>query len=297
MLFGAGASFGSTGVVPYRPPLGGGLYEDLSRRYPRAWGALPPGLARKFEDDFERGMLALTQEAGGAIPTLMQAMTDYFARFGLDGSGNDAYSRFLTGLVAEDLENLLFSSLNYECLLELAASRLGYTIEYGEAPLVDKGMRIWKLHGSCNFLPEGLAATRGVSFGYGVVFDSGIRPVSPSDARSWIAGDTALYPAMCLYTVDKPLQVGASVIGALQEAWARAIAAADVVVIIGTRPHDQDRHLWEPLADSPATVYFVGSHQSFYGWLRRTGRPKRRSHFVARRFDDGIEDVLDALTQ
>ena len=99
-------------------------------------------------------------------------------------------------------------------------------------------MQVWKLHGSCNFLPEGIAATRGVGFRYGVVFESDIRPVFPLEARRWIAGDTALYAAMCLYTVDKPLQVGASVITALQQAWARAVDNADIVVIVGTRPHD-----------------------------------------------------------
>jgi hypothetical protein len=66
VLFGAGASHGCGGIVPYPPPLGGGLYADLARHYPD-WRGMPADLKRQFEDDFEQGMLSMVERYGGAV--------------------------------------------------------------------------------------------------------------------------------------------------------------------------------------------------------------------------------------
>jgi hypothetical protein len=239
-------------------------------------------------------MLRLVETYPHAVPPLMRAMTDYFATFALHTSGFDLYSQLLRRLSKDALTNTLFSSLNYECLLETAASISGCPVEYGDAPLTSRAVRVWKLHGSCNFLPDGIQM-QGVDWGGPIQIEGGIRVVDAPTARQWVQGNTSLYAAMCLYTVDKPIQIGASLITALQTEWGRLVRGAETVVVIGTRPHDQDRHLWEPLAEARGDLYFCGAHQSFYGWLRRCGRATTHSHFAGSTFEDALPLIADVL--
>jgi hypothetical protein len=296
VLFGAGASYGCGQAVPSQPPLGPGLYPALRQLYPEIWGALPRDLDETFIADFEAGMLALVAADGHAVAPLMRAMTHYFATFGLDSSKRDLYSDLLRGLAPGQLKRTLFSTLNYECLLEIAAAGQHLGIHYDQEPLSSNSIRIWKLHGSCNFIPAGLTMRSGVSFAFkGVSFDGPLQFVQPDAARNWAAGDNALYAAMCLYTVDKPTQIGASFINQLQSAWADVVLDAKRIVVIGTRPHDQDRHLWEPLAETAADVHYVGALGDFEAWVERSGRQAARTHLLSELFSDALPAVIDLL--
>lgn len=55
-LFGAGASYGSGGIIPETPPLGFQLYEILEEIYPGSWGALPEKYKSGLRKDFENGI-------------------------------------------------------------------------------------------------------------------------------------------------------------------------------------------------------------------------------------------------
>jgi hypothetical protein len=299
VLFGAGASFGcGPHVRPCAPPLGGDLFADLARRYPAGWGALSADIRDEFEDDFERGMLVLVEKHGHSVGPLMRMMTEYFATFALDDTGADLYSLLLRGL-GRDLGHILFSSLNYECLFELAASGLGFQNAYNDdVPLPAGAVRLWKLHGSCNFIPDPSSiavAGEGVSYDFtGVQFNPTIIPVSPKEAIAHVR-QSGLYAAMCLYTVHKPIQIAAGLIEGFQHEWAATVRRAAQVVVIGTRPHDEDRHLWEPLAETRAELYFVGSEDSFNDWVSRSGRAAAKSHFVAERFEEAVAEISRLL--
>lgn len=297
ILFGAGASYGTDHAVPSAPPLGADLFPELQQHYPTLWGALSAELAETFAEDFEAGMLALAAADGHAVAPLMQAMTHYFAGFRLDGSGHDLYSRLLAELPPASRERTLFSTLNYECLFEIAAAGHRLRIHYDRQPLSSESIRIWKLHGSCNFIPQEIRMRReGVSYAFrGVTFNTPLQFIQPEEARLWVAGDNALYAAMCLYTVDKPTQIGAQFITDLQTAWGDAVLNAEQVIVVGTRPHDQDRHLWDPLAKTLADLHYVGSPKSFETWLKRSGRPTSRSHLIDERFEQAINRIVELL--
>ncbi len=297
VLFGAGASRGSNHVMPSPPPLGGELFRELRTTFPGSWGAMPTDLDAVFAEDFEAGMLRLSESHSHAIPPLMKDMTLYFASFTTDGSGQDVYSELLAAIPREGRSRVLLSTLNYECLLELAASRQGLQVEYGEAPVRASGVRIWKLHGSCNFIPdpnEIQVSGQGVSYsGMGVEFNARLLTVDPAQAAQWVRGNTGLYAAMCLFMVGKPIQIGKPQVSALQAAWQDRVAAAARVIVIGTRFHPQDRHLWDALGSTAAQVYFVGSRSSLEEW-----RPKRQPRplvHVGSRIGEVIEDVKTLL--
>ena len=232
------------------------------------------------------------------MPPLMQQMAMFFARYQLPVTRTDAYSVFLEALTKSvSLSSVRFSSLNYDCLFEIAASAAGRTLNYfSDAPASESDVLIWKLHGSCNFLPEGgVTATRGVSFGAGAKFGTGIRPVDPSEVAAYCRGDTALYPVMAAYARGKPVQIASSIIESIQQRWAIAIRSASSVIIIGVRPHPADAHIWGPLSETEANLFFVGNGRAFAGWQSKH-RPRRYSRHLGERFASCIPAVTRAAT-
>ncbi|MCD6434226.1 MAG: hypothetical protein J7L14_01285 [Candidatus Diapherotrites archaeon] len=295
VLFGAGASYGAGGVLPSAPPLGSSLYRELVSMFPATWGALPPSLQTQFYANFEDGMSALWDRGSHAIPVLMQQMAIFFARYQLSSQRVDGYSKLLDALTSSR-KPVLFSSLNYDCLFEVAVSMAGRAVNYFDnTPASDSDIAIWKLHGSCNFLPHGgVTATRGVSFGPGVTFGTGIRPVNPNEVATYCTSNTALYPAMAVYARGKPIQIAPEIIQRIQGFWTTAIKSASTVIIVGAHPHIADRHVWEPLSATEAKLLFVGNKGAFLDWQSKY-RIRGDSIYLGHRFDSSIKAIVKNL--
>jgi hypothetical protein len=296
VLFGAGASYGAGGVLPSVPPLGSSLYQELSSMFPATWGSLPSSLKVQFYTNFEDGMSTLWNSGSHAIPILMQKMAIFFARYRLSSQRLDAYSKLLDSLTYSG-KSMLFSSLNYDCLFEIAVLMAGRTVTYfNDAPTSDSDIIIWKLHGSCNFLPQGgnVTLTRGVSYGSGASFNTGIQSVNPNEVETYCTGNTALYPAMAVYARGKPVQIAPSVIQQIQQYWTDAIKSASTVICIGVHPHLQDKHIWEPLSATNAKLLFIGNEKAFLDWQSRY-RINGNSIFIGNRFDSCIKAIVGNL--
>jgi hypothetical protein len=224
----------------------------------------------------------------------MQDMALYFTEFRLDGSRQDSYSLLLEQICATNrLSVTLFSTLNYECLLELATSGLAIPLTYNEPELSPTTATIWKLHGSCNFQPSGVDANRGVSYGFGVSFGGPVLRKQLTEIREWLQGDTALYPAMCLFLANKPSQMAPETFAEYWNHWSAFVRNAETVTIIGARPHPPDTHIWGPLAATPARLYFVGSEAAFNDWL--PARSGGESEFVSRLFEPAIDQIVGLM--
>jgi hypothetical protein len=247
-LFGAGASFGAGDIIPERPPLGNALFAELARCFRGSWGSLPDEVAALFSSNFEKGMAVLWERFSPAVPELMQQMAIYFVQFRPRAPGTTLYCRLINAIEKTSArERVLLSTLNYECLLELAVWQARVPVHYGEFPHPD-GVTIWKLHGACNFLPEGVAARRGVSFASGVGFGTAIRPAKDlNEVLEFCLGDNALPPVMCLFMPGKPIQVSAGSISAIQAAWREQVARAEKVAVVGVFPNAEDNHVWDSL--------------------------------------------------
>ena len=230
------------------------------------------------------------------IGPLMQTMGLFFCSFRPSVSPSDLYSMLLDRLSARSFRSTLFSTLNYECVLELAACQRGLKIDYNEhGQLAADSVRVWKLHGSCNFIPDPdeITMRRGASYAWGVTMNVGLVPVDPIQAAQWITGDNALYPAMCMFTLNKPSQVSPNVFAAYQAAWGRHIDAAINVITVGVRPHAPDAHIWDPIESTNAHVHFVGSRTAFDQWVRKRG--DRPTTFLGERFADVLSEVAEVL--
>lgn len=292
VLFGAGASFGSGDVKPRVPPLGGQLFPVLKRLY-TTWRSIPHREAGLFARHFEEGMAAVITDYNMAVAPLMQELAMFFSIFRVGNFKDNRYASLLSSVT--DPQNVLWSTLNYECLFEHAASLLGNGIDYfGEPAMAAKAVPLWKLHGSCNFRVVGLEAGRGVQFGTGVVFGGEIEALDPSQVFPHYAGNTALYPAMALYAASKPISMSPRPILDAQARWARAVRASKVIVIVGVHPNPDDTHVWDPIADTSGEVFFVGAEDAFIAW-RDSHRGSAPTRFLAPTWSECSDQIVEVL--
>ena len=129
ILFGAGASHGAGGLNAI-PPLGITLFEELSERYPNTWGKLPPQTNELFQKNFEFGMEQIYSKLDN-MNDLLKDMAKYFSKFNII----DPYSNLYFKLIECYLQpirsdELLLSTINYDCLIELAALLLNPSITH-----------------------------------------------------------------------------------------------------------------------------------------------------------------------
>ena len=296
ILFGAGASYGCELASPYCPPLGAQLFDDLQKQYPNFWGKLPDSWGPKFTPNFEPGMKELWDSTSHDAPVFMRCMADYFARFRpLPGS---AYHRLLEHLNAQGaLRGTYFSTLNYDCLLEYAGRQSDLRVEYFSPDPTSRGaLTVWKIHGSCNFLPASVSGSAsGISYAASAVkWDGNIRIVDASQVGPFVA-ESAFYPAMAVFMEGKPVHSHQSQIKQLQSWWADAVLRADIVGIIGVRPNEADAHVWQPFAKTDAELVVIGNRDDYEEWAgaRRAGKSTR---VVGNRFARDLPAFVEAFS-
>lgn len=265
ILFGAGASYGAGGIIPETPPLGFQLYEELERIYPNTWGSFPEEYKIEFRKNFEDGMGLIYENYGGAISQLMRELAVYFVQF-RPHSSKSLYSKLITYLVEIDkINDVLFSTLNYECVFEYSVLNQGLKISYFDK--YKDTVPIWKLHGSCNMFSQGLQAGPGVKYGTGVVFEGGIEAYLDSNkVVEECLVKSGLAPVMCLFMEGKPLQVSPSAIKQLQERWSKEVLNAEKIFCIGANPLPEDSHIWNPLSKTQANFFYIGEEKRFQEW-------------------------------
>lgn len=289
-LFGAGASHGARDIIPEQPPLGPQLYGVLAHIYPNSWGRLPDNAQERFErGNFEDGMEVIYEKYSHIIPELMRQLSVYIIQF-RPNSGRSLYCRLIRYLRKNDLlQTVLFSTLNYDCILEFSMLRQGVGISYFDEGDTDR-VPVWKLHGSCNMFSRNVRATSGVHYTKDVVFEGRL--------EAWLDIGTVvekclvnqgLAPAMCLYMRDKPLQISPSVIEQLQRSWRESILKAKNVFCIGVNPLSEDQHVWGPLGEMAGHLCFIGNEQAFRKWVggHRTGP----SEFLGRYFHESFSEL------
>ncbi len=284
-------------MLPKPPPLGSQLYKELASKFPMSWGMFPQDLRSQFDENFERGMGVLWDSGSHASPVLMQQMAVYFSEFLLPNTRKDSYSKLIDSLVPlRAIGSSIFSTLNYDRLLECALTMAGRKVVYFNETATDSHQSIvWKLHGSCNFIPEDIKATRGVTFGSGVKWGTSLRAVStPQEVRKFCYGNTALYPALAIYTKDKPIQIAPETIQRIQNWWTNAIAQSSQIVVVGVNPNPDDDHIWNPIAASPSRLVYVGNEKAFSDWSTEY-RESGESIYLGNRFNQCISGIIDEL--
>lgn len=308
-LFGAGASKGAAigrHVLPELPPLMRELYDRLAVRFEAEWGpsSKRARYADRYRKDFE---LTFTEVDLGRPPdllpgipgtsglTLLEAQRPlalYFASFMLDGSGEDLYSRLVKHLTQSRLiERTLFASLNYDCLCDEAALKLGLHLDYllEEAaaalrPILEadrprngppgQTIRMAKLHGSSNFLTgidqqyRAIVASPSTSLEVEVTALAPIGLLSNLESRFAATHSREFFPVMTQISARKEDIVAPVQIQQIRNIWCESASNAALVVVIGVAPRQNDTHVWEALESARGDVRYIGADEHLIEWRR-----------------------------
>ena len=259
---GAGASYSSGYTTPYNSPLGRSLYSELEKYAPQLMSQISAIVGTENTTNFEMKMHEIwkSRRINGIVLNAMVA--SYFSRF-RPGSFGNYYVELFRNLNLENVD-YVYSTLNYDCLAELAASSVGMTINYNLDLMPSSQFDVLKLHGSCNFLLKGITGQLGsisTSVGGGII-DGSIEVVQPAQVSTLIQNRPA-GPCISFYMKNKPTAVGTKTIQAIQKKWKEIIQYSDTLVIIGANVNKEDKHIWEPISNSKANIGFVGSSNAF----------------------------------
>ncbi|MCI0564090.1 MAG: hypothetical protein MN733_36910, partial [Nitrososphaera sp.] len=191
------------------------------------------------------------------------------------------------------MDRVLFSTLNYDCVIEFSLLETGRAVSYFELPS-DSQIPVWKLHGSCNMFSHSVRASKGVTYTAGVVFEGGLEAFLDSNrVIEHCLIETGLAPAMALYMEGKPNQISPSVIKKLQTLWAESVMSATAVIGVGVRPWPVDKHIWDPLAKTSSPLWFIGDAKEFDAWANavRVGP----TLYLGSRFNEAYPKLLERI--
>ncbi|MFM0726581.1 hypothetical protein PQQ53_23220 [Paraburkholderia strydomiana] len=288
VLLGAGASFGSEDATPHTPPLGGGLFGALEASGGVA-ASLPDDLKAAFRANFEDGMARFYEHSGGNIMAFQRELAHYLAQF--RPGPNNTYIRLLETL---GIRRVVYCSLNYDILLELAAARLGFDTEYSVSP-VARSVRILKLHGSCNFWPDipvGMFRNSTFSGSGRADIQARIKPLNQDQTIYRCLNEDSVAPAIAMYAKGKAVKVSPDYVEQHQAHWRTVLASARRAVVIGVRVVAEDTHIWDELGKTKAAVTYVGSQAAEPSFLEWKGKfSKNNAYFLESNFSDCINKI------
>lgn len=294
-LFGAGASYGSLDCTPYCPPMGYHLFDEL-RKAGGIATSVDRELAAVFRQDFEKGMDQFFGRRWQDIDEFLRDMAKYFAQF---EPGPDNLYRRLIGALKDARVKTVFSTLNYDLLIEIAASQAGLLLSY-DLPLRPSTLRIRKIHGSCNFLPDiptGMLQNVKIESPSqtGTKLEAPIRIAKPRDVIEFCEkSDYA--PAIAIYAPSKWIPFCASFVHKQRKYWQAEVYQAECIFVIGATVRERDAHIWGPLARSEARLIYVDPEpEEFCRWANANSR--KRVDIIPNKFAEAIPYILQHIAE
>ncbi|PRW97387.1 hypothetical protein C7A07_16105 [Pseudomonas fragi] len=288
VLLGAGASHGSEPNQAHKtPPLGNDLFGALAELGGVA-SRIPNDIKEVFEQGFELGMAVFNERIDVQLQAFHRELSSYLADF--VPSTNSYYIQLLRHLVGR---NVIFSSLNYDMMLEEAAIMLGMNVSYG-IERMPNAIRVIKPHGSINFWPDFPAEMIKNCFfsGVGSALKAPVRPVDRLSAKHRCSVDTSFSPAISMYAKGKKVSVCPDFVQDQQMLFSTACRRASRIIIVGVRVVPDDSHIWEPILKSGSEVTYFGNgadEAELRTWAEAGNR--KNVNFVNGYFDKAIANI------
>jgi hypothetical protein len=63
---------------------------------------------------------------------------------------------------------------------------------------------------------------------------------------------------MSLFVGTKHSPINPEFLAKMRDNWRQWALSADVIVIVGAQPYFQDAHIWDPIVESGASVWYIG---------------------------------------
>ncbi|HHR0987291.1 TPA: hypothetical protein ACS29V_003316 [Klebsiella oxytoca] len=295
LLLGAGASYGSVDTSPYCPPLGNKLFEHLEAEGGIA-STIPPEMKTTFRDNFEKGMALFFDTYPVQTMQFQRELAGYLAKF--TPGINNIYFKLLRKI---EPANFIFSSLNYDLLLECCSFHSGYPPYYAiDNNYKPKHIKILKIHGSSNFwYDKRVCNISDSTFSNGYICDIElpIVPVHQKEAISRAKTENSMAPSMAIFAEGKSVRVSDSYVKWQYEQWVESVKKSSKIFIVGVRVHIVDAHIWEILGQADAEVHYFGfktDKPEFDEWTNQSN--KENAFFHEANFENAV-DIISRLGQ
>ncbi|OEN26908.1 hypothetical protein BHF45_20520 [Escherichia coli] len=293
-IFGAGASFGSEPVCD-KAPLGYQLIAQMQKMGGVA-GTITGELKTEFEKNPEKGMDLFFEKRPQDITALLVQMAEFFCQFQI--SQDNTYVQLIKKL---SNRKYVFSTTNYDLLIEQAAAANGKLLDYGIAEH-HSTMSLLKIHGSCNFIPP-----EHVYSGYhlnGCVIDySTVQHVSEyepfvardiQDIIKYCKSNPSIGPALAIYHPEKRVLHASKCIEEQQHLFKEEIKKSKKIFIIGLSVNPADTHIWQELHNTKADLYYVDTNPNAYEEWSKT-RKTKNSFIINERFENSLNRISKIL--
>ena len=297
LLFGAGASNGSLGMSKC-PPLNKDLFGELRKTYPYTWGKVSHELDDVFNKSFEEGMDALNNQDPNVQPGIVLLWRDvaiYFSKFKIDDTNQNLYCRLFHRYNTQLLNgDIVLSTLNYDCLIESALINSGIkNINYIDGNM---GVKLRKIHGSCNFIPLRFnIAWENLTWkaNFDTTINTEIKFVFPEKVEAELSKTVG--SAMSLIHQEKKNMICPGKIQQIQNEFREFVAGAKAIISIGVKPNPDpvDGHIWDPVSNSSAQVFFVGNKDKCQDWIKQ--RRNSNGYFIGDRFKSSFDKICEVI--
>ncbi|HUT22196.1 MAG TPA: hypothetical protein VMX18_02165 [Candidatus Bipolaricaulota bacterium] len=272
IVLGAGASYGSDKPAN-TPPLTNKLFDELCKSNPEGWGSLDGKYKKLFRQDFEQAMEQVAKEQPQNMTILQRAMAYYFYKF-------EPYCSNLYYQLAKKIKKTTwdgaFVSFNYERLLELSLSRVGFQPYIGNKPKNSNNLiELCLPHGYCDIFCTAVKAGSTTIFS-GCNVDG---PVKKTKTEEEFEGEikNSVPPVMSYFVPSKVTMSGTSFINQQRNRFKELTQTSSVIVIIGMRIRKHDEHIWDPLSSTSAKIIYcagTSAGEEFKVWAEKNRKGK-----------------------
>ncbi len=288
VVLGAGASFGSD--TANTPPLGPDLFRALQVFSPTTWGALDSSWSAIFQEDFEKGMVALIN-AGIFVAPLQWHMAAYFFTQFRVREGN-LYVRLLKALRPRHAEFAVVT-INYDPMLFQAARLARITCNIGGCEPEPSTICVCLPHGNCVLYCKSIRAGKSIKFSYGISTGGQIAPFRDIAHFYEEMLTNSFPPVMSYYEPRKFTASCGNFIKLERKRFQDLVSRAHRIAMIGLRVHETDDHIWGPLSATGAPILYVAGSsgkREYEQWCGKMGRSQDTA--LPKYFQDGFHDVL-----
>jgi hypothetical protein len=253
IIFGAGASFNSD--IFNVPPLASDLVDELISFQPDIWGKIRPSLIGLLKQDFEKGMMELSQENPQSTVPLHRSMAKFFFRF---APGPENLYRIFARRIRQSGWSGVLTSFNYERLLELSLvfERLKPVIGRPKAP---DQIEVCLPHGCCHLFCESAPDSGpAIPFDKTAIRNNGsVKSVSKPDEFIKHISNNAFVSVIDYFEQVKISPSGANFLTAQRNRFKEAVLNCSRIAIIGLNVRPRDKHIWVPLAQTSARLIIL----------------------------------------
>ena len=309
LIFGAGASFGSCDSCV--PPVTSGLIDELIKFDPKGWGCIPKKFLAFFKHDFEKGFFDFTNEFPDTLGPLQRAMACYFFTF--TASPSNLFVKLAKRIKESNWHNPIIT-LNYDRFLDTALNSCKISNVMPGTPDIKLHLDnnkpflpVYYPHGSCNlFYSREKISFTGRSGFYKLLNNTEFFPFAKisgdnvsrysdfSDFKTKVKRN--FYPPIMSYVIpSKITNVGEEFLKFQRKKINVVIQQASKIGIIGVRVRVHDKHLWEPLAKTDASIIYCSGEngkKEFEFWTAKYRSNKNKDIAFNSKWENCFDDFL-----